>query len=147
MPIAWRTDYAMRLMYETARLGPGAQENVGVLAERAGVPYDFARQIANRLTHEGLLISKRGSKGGFLLARPAEEITLLDIFGAMGELPTLSLCTHEENSCPRADLCPLHCGIWLPLDAMIEAQLKSLTLAEAVTRGRGLELAIASATH
>jgi Rrf2 family protein len=146
MPIAWRTDYAMRLMYEAARLGPGAQENVGVLAERAGVPYDFARQIANRLAHEGHLVSKRGSKGGFLLARPAEEITLLDVFKAMDELPTMSLCTHEANSCPRAHDCPLHHGVWLPLDEMIEAQLKAMTLAEAVVRGRGLELAVAPTT-
>lgn len=68
MPIAWRTDYAMRIMYETACLGEGGQANVGQLAERAGVPYDFARQIANKLTHEGLLMSRRGFQRG-LLAR------------------------------------------------------------------------------
>lgn len=147
MPIAWRTDYAMRIMYETACLGRGGQANIGELAERAGVPYDFARQIANKLTHEGLLISRRGSKGGFLLARPAEEISLLDVFLAMGEKPTMSLCTHEEGICARGPLCPMHQGVWLPLDEMIERQLASQTLAESVRLGNQLHLEIAQSSH
>jgi Rrf2 family protein len=135
MPIAWRTDYAMRIMYETARLGPEGQASINKLAEAASVPYDFARQIANRLAHERLLISRRGSRGGFLLARPADEITMLDIFLAMGEKPTMSLCTHDDGACKRMQSCPIHYGVWGPLDDLIRLQLSSLTLSDAVERG------------
>lgn len=140
MPIAWRTDYATRIMYETARLGPGAQASIGVICEHADVPYDFARQIANRLAHKGLLTSRRGSKGGFSLARPAEDITMLDVFRAMDELPTMSLCTHDPSVCRRSPNCPTHHGVWGPLDAMIEQQLASLSLARAIQVGDELAL-------
>jgi Rrf2 family protein len=139
MPVAWRTDYAMRIMYETARLGPGRHASISTISESANVPYDFARQIANKLAHEGLLVSRRGSKGGFMLARPAERITLLDVFLAMGEKPTMSLCTHDETVCIRTECCPIHHGIWLPLDELIERQLRGMTLADAVARGAELE--------
>ncbi|HET6352300.1 MAG TPA: Rrf2 family transcriptional regulator [Coriobacteriia bacterium] len=135
MPVAWRTDYAIRLVYELARLGADVQESIGTVAERAEVPYDFARQIANRLAREGLLVSRRGAKGGFALARPAEQITLLDIFTAMDEKPTLSLCTHVDNACSRSEWCPAHAGVWEPLDVMIADHLRASTIAGAVTRG------------
>lgn len=135
MAIAWRTDYALRIMYETARLGDGGMASVSVLAERADVPYDFARQIANRLSHKGLLRSKRGARGGFFLARPAAEITALDIFEAMDERPTMSLCTHTEHVCSRNEFCPVHNVLWFELDNVIEQHLGGLTLAAAVAAG------------
>lgn len=135
MPIAWRTDYALRLVYELARSGPDAQESIGVVAERADVPYDFARQIANKLAREGLLTSRRGAKGGFTLARPADQIRLMDVFVAMDEKPTMSLCTHVEDSCSRTETCPIHNGVWLPLDDLISEYLSRATIAEAVERG------------
>lgn len=134
MPISWRTDYAIRIMFETARLGPNTLASIGVIAESSDVPYDFARQIANKLAHRGLLSSRRGARGGFMLARPAEEITVLDIFEAVGELPTMSLCTHSSERCGRESFCATHHAIWLPLDQMIRAQLSGLTLAEAVAQ-------------
>jgi len=139
MPVAWRTDYAIRIMYEAARLGPGGKASIGSISAEADVPYDFARQIANKLAHEGLLVSRRGSKGGFLLSRPAEEISLLDIFRAMDEKPTMSLCTQVEGACGRTDTCPVHHGVWRPLDGMIERQLASMTLEEALRKGNELQ--------
>ena len=147
MAIAWRTDYALRLMYETACLGEGGMASVTKLAERAGVPYDFARQIANRLAHQGLLVSRRGSKGGFALARPAEQITCLEIFQAMDEAPSMSLCSEESNLCARVEVCPMHQAIWLPLDRLIVEHLAGLTLAEAVVRGDALKREVARSAH
>lgn len=139
MSIAWRTDYAFRIAYELAKLGPGVRASVGVISETAEVPYDFARQIANRLARYGLLVSRRGSQGGFALARPAEQITLLDIFEAMDEKPTMSLCTHDEHVCRRTADCPVHNGVWRPLDRMIHDQLSATSLADAVALGERLQ--------
>lgn len=139
MPVAWRTDYATRIMYEIARLGPRGLASISVIAANANVPYDFARQIANKLAHEGLLLSRRGSRGGFLLARPAEQISMLDIFLALGEKPTMSLCTHVEGVCSRTPACPLHHGVWRRLDEAIERQLSEMSLASAIELGAELE--------
>lgn len=135
MPVQWRTDYAVRLMYEAALLGPGTMATVQQLAESGSVPYDFARQIANELVRGGLMISQRGARGGVGLAKPAEEISLYDIFICMGERPTLSLCTFDPGVCGRTSACPVHNSVWRDLDAMIATQLKSATLVSCVKRG------------
>jgi len=135
MPIQWRTDYAIRLMYEAAQLGDGAMATVQKLSESGSVPYDFARQIANELVRGGLMVSQRGARGGVGLARPAADISLLDIFNVMGERATLSLCTHDPSVCGRSDACPVHNTVWRDLDAMIEQHLASATLADCVERG------------
>lgn len=135
MPIQWRTDYAVRLMYEAARLGDGSMATVQRLAEAGSVPYDFARQIANELVRGGLMVSQRGARGGVGLAKPAADITLFDIFEVMGERATLSLCTYDPGVCGRTDNCPIHNSVWRDVDAMIERQLSSVSLADCVARG------------
>jgi len=105
------------------------------LAEAGSVPYDFARQIANELVRGGLMVSQRGARGGVGLAKPAADITLFDIFEVMGERATLSLCTFDPGVCNRADNCPIHNSVWRDVDAMIEQQLTSVSLADCVTRG------------
>ena len=144
MPIQWRTDYAIRLMYEAARMGPGGRRTVQQLAGSASISYDFARQIANDLVHAGLLKSHRGAGGGMELARPASQITVLDIFRALGEPPSLALCTIDPTVCERPATCPMHHGVWQPLDDMIQEYLGSVTLADCVARGESLRAVLAS---
>lgn len=142
MPIQWRTDYAIRLMYEAARLGPGKRGTVQNLAAEASVSYDFARQIANDLVHAGLLVSHRGAGGGMELARPAAEITILDILRALNEPPSLAPCTVDPTVCSRPAICPIHHGVWQPLDDLIEAHLSTVTLEDCVARGESLRTAL-----
>lgn len=144
MPIQWRTDYAIRLMYEAARLGPGSRGTVQQLAANASISYDFARQIANELVHAGLLESHRGAGGGVELARPARQITILDIFNALGEPPSLALCTVDNTVCQRPPICPIHHSVYLSLDKLIEEHLGSVNLEDCVDKGEALRLSLAS---
>lgn len=60
--------------------GPsGAGRGVTEIAEAAGVPAPFLSKVLGRLADRGLLRSRRGRRGGFVLGRPAAEITLADI--------------------------------------------------------------------
>lgn len=144
MPIQWRTDYAIRLMYEAARLGPGARGTVQQLASNASISYDFARQIANELVHAGLLESHRGAGGGMELARPAAQITILDVFNALGEPPSLALCTVDNTICQRPPICPIHHGVWLSLDDLIREHLENVTLEDCVLKGEALRVSLTS---
>lgn len=144
MAITWRADYAIRLMYELAVLGDGAQAPVRVLAASASVPYDYARTIARELVKAGLLTSRRGAQGGLQLSRPAHEITLLEIFDGMGECTSLSLCSEDPTICPRSDFCPIHNAVWAELDQHIADYLKSTTLASAIEAGARIRRAAAS---
>lgn len=138
MAITWRTDYAIRLLYELARLEPGCRGTVRELAAVTGVSYDYARGIAANLVAAGLLVSRRGVNGGVRLAREAEKITLLDIFQAMDEPVSIALCTGDKSLCERATTCPIHQVIWAELDARIEGYLGATTLADAVKTGQDL---------
>jgi Rrf2 family protein len=65
---------------------PGAHargRGVKELAEAAGVPAPFLAQVLKRLAHRGLLRSKRGRAGGFVLGRPSSEITVADVVLAL----------------------------------------------------------------
>lgn len=65
---------------------PGAHakgRGVRELAEAAGVPAPFLAQVLKRLAHRGLLRSKRGRTGGFILGRPSSEITVADVVLAL----------------------------------------------------------------
>jgi Rrf2 family protein len=119
-------------MFEMARLGDGARDTVRNLAEAADVPYDYARTIARDLAATGLLKSRRGVGGGVELARPSHEISMLDIFRAMEEPASLSLCT-QGTVCHRSTGCPVHVGVWKQLDGVIEDFLSNSRLDHAVT--------------
>lgn len=141
MAINWRTDYAIRLVYELAKQGPGVRDTVRHTSELATVPYDYARTISRDLVAAGLLNSRRGVGGGIELARAAEDITMLDIFHAMGEPTSLSLCT-QGRICSRSPLCTIHSGVWCELDDMIESHLAVATIGQAVSRAQAQSAAI-----
>lgn len=119
MPINWRTDYGIRLLYELAAKGEGVRATVREISESAEVPYDYARTIVRDLVAKGLLESRRGVGGGVQLARPATQITLLDVFRALDEPPSLAICTEARGVCARAGECPMHNVFWRQLDGLI----------------------------
>ena len=71
-------------MAELARLhGTGELAQIERLAEAEAVPANFLAQILLKLRDHGLITSRRGNQGGYLLARPPEEISLYDILVAV----------------------------------------------------------------
>jgi Rrf2 family cysteine metabolism transcriptional repressor len=56
---------------------------ISLVAERREIPVQFLEQLFSTLRRAGLLVSQRGVKGGFRLARPAEEITVLEVVQAL----------------------------------------------------------------
>jgi Rrf2 family protein len=138
MAITWRTDYAIRLLYELARIEPARRSTVRELSQAAGVPYDYARGIAADLVSAGLLASRRGVHGGVEMARAASDVTLLDIFKALDEPASIALCTGEVAVCDRSGTCPLHNAIWSELDGLIEGYLASVSLESSVEAGAAL---------
>ena len=84
MKISVKVDYACRVMAELARLhGSGELARIEHLAETEAVPANFLAQILLDLRDHGLISSRRGNRGGYMLARPAEEISLYDILMAV----------------------------------------------------------------
>jgi Rrf2 family protein len=75
------------------------------LASELNIPKSFLAKIMQSLAREGILESKKGAHGGFLLARKMEEITLYSIItAAEGRTPTVLDCTQYANSCPSGTI-------------------------------------------
>lgn len=63
--------------------GEGREMNVREIAELQGVPYDYLGKIFTKLSRAGLVISSEGKGGGFILSRPPDQISVLDIVEAI----------------------------------------------------------------
>jgi Rrf2 family protein len=77
-----KSRYAVVAMAELARSGT-APVPIAQVAERREMPVQFLEQLFSTLRRDGLLQSQRGVKGGYTLARPPEEITVLEVVQAL----------------------------------------------------------------
>jgi Rrf2 family cysteine metabolism transcriptional repressor len=77
-----KSRYAVVAMAELARSGDRPVP-IAAVAERRGMPVQFLVQLFSTLRRSGLLDSYRGTKGGYALARPADEITVLEVVQAL----------------------------------------------------------------
>ena len=81
--ITSKSRYAVVAMAELARSGDAGPVPLAQIAERRAMPLQFLEQLFSTLRRAGLLNSQRGVKGGYSLARPAEEITVLEVVQAL----------------------------------------------------------------
>lgn len=139
MKVSTRGDYASRALLSLA-LHAGAQQPTSVrdIAERTGLPQPYLEQILLALKGAGLVRSKRGVGGGYVLARPAEGITLGEIVSAVdgpivagdfGEPHTNGACDHEGQ-------CVL-LSVWAEVGNHMRSHLDSFTLADMVLQASG----------
>jgi len=84
-----KSRYAVVAMAELARSGGDRPVPIAQIAERRDMPVQFLEQLFSTLRRGGLLQSQRGVKGGYTLARPPEDITVLEVVqvldGRVGE--------------------------------------------------------------
>ena len=77
-----KSRYAVVGMAELSR-SSGTPVPIAVVAERRGIPVQFLEQLFSTLRRAGLLVSQRGVKGGYRLARDADQITVLEVVQAL----------------------------------------------------------------
>lgn len=77
-----KSRYAVVGLAELARSGPDPVP-ISRIAERRKVPVQFLEQLFTTLRRAGILVSQRGARGGYSLARPADEITVLEVVQAL----------------------------------------------------------------
>lgn len=103
-----------------------------VLARRTKVPASYLAKILQNLVRSGIVLSHRGTRGGFQLALPAHQVTLLDVVNAVDPLPRilgcpLGLATHCDS------LCPMHARMDEAM-AQLEGVLSSSSLADLISQ-------------
>ena len=139
MKVSTRGDYASRALLSLALHGATLQPtSVRDIADRTGLPQPYLEQILLALKGAGLVRSKRGVGGGYVLARPPEDITLAQIVAAVdGPIVAGDFGEpHANGACDHEGQCIL-LAVWSELGEQIRTQLQSLSLADMVARSRG----------
>ncbi|TET37589.1 MAG: Rrf2 family transcriptional regulator [Planctomycetota bacterium] len=99
------------------------------IAKNLGLPPHFLARILRKLTTEKILKSQRGRSGGFRLARPADEINLLEIVEPIDRVTQREACLLGHTYCTLEVPCPLH-NTWQRIMADFVNLLEGTTLAE-----------------
>jgi Rrf2 family protein len=79
LSITSKSPYAVRALVELHNLGGAGPVPIAELARRGDIPVQFLEQLFATLRRTGVLRSQRGVKGGYSLARPADEVTVLEV--------------------------------------------------------------------
>jgi FeS assembly SUF system regulator len=123
------TDYGIVLMSYMAT-HPERVHNAAEVAADAHLPLPTVSKLLRLLTHEGLLESHRGVKGGYLLAKRPEDISLAGIIRALDGPIALTTCTTSSpGDCEHEPICPLR-SHWRRINLAIRAALESIPLSE-----------------
>lgn len=140
MKVSTRGDYASRALLSLALHGGGTTPtSVRDIAIRTGLPQPYLEQILLALKGAGIVKSKRGVGGGYILAAPAEEITLSQIVSAVdGPIVAGDFGEpHKDGACEHEGQCAL-LAVWADMSTHMRAYLDSFTLAKMVERAKGL---------
>ncbi|MFA7326872.1 MAG: Rrf2 family transcriptional regulator [Candidatus Kapaibacterium sp.] len=100
--------YGIRATILLAIKGKGEFMPIKDIAEQLNLSAHFLTKILQQLTEEGLLLSHRGPKGGVKFSRPAREIKLIEVVGAIDGLELFEECALGLHGCGTATPCPLH---------------------------------------
>jgi Rrf2 family protein len=129
--VSAKADYAVRAATELAAAGEGPVKGER-LAEAQDIPLQFLEHILLELKHAGIVRARRGAKGGYWLARPADDITVAEIVRAV-EGPI----AHVQSSPPeaieyRGNAKHLQ-EVWIAVRASLRQVVEQVTLADLVS--------------
>ena len=132
MRITSSIEYATRLMTTLARAYGQAPLPTERLAETDNVPADYVSQILVKLRRAGLVVSHRGSSGGYGLSRPPAEITLGQVVRAVDGDVFEDVCGKYDGGtkdCRHQNGCAIS-PVWKKLGALVTQYFESVTLAD-----------------
>lgn len=138
------TDYGIALLARLAEGRATAPQNARELAASAELPVPMVSKVLKALAREGLLVSQRGAKGGYSLAREPRDLSVAEMIRVLeGPLALTdcaigpALCEHERGCAVREP--------WQQISRVVEQALDDITLADLVD-GRGPAFGAARAT-
>jgi Rrf2 family protein len=137
--VSTRGDYAARALLSLALHGAGGTPtSVREIADRTALPQPYLEQILLALKGAGLVRSKRGVGGGYVLARSPEQIRLADVVRAVdGPIQVGDFgVPHTNGACDHEGQCVL-LNIWNVVGEHMRHHLESWTLADIAAQARG----------
>ncbi|MCB1031370.1 MAG: Rrf2 family transcriptional regulator [Acidimicrobiales bacterium] len=138
MKVSTRGDYACRALLSLALHADGNPTSVRDIAERTALPQPYLEQILLALKGAGIVSSKRGVGGGYVLARPTNEITLAQIVSAVDGPIVIGDFgePHQDGACDHEGQCVL-LAVWANVGEYMRRHLEAMTLADIAEMARG----------
>jgi len=125
--------YGLRLLLDIALHQDGGAVNLNDIASRQRISSKYLWQVINPLKAGGIVRVTRGARGGYVLARPAERITLCDVLDLLEGPMLMTECAGGPGRCEHEAGCITR-EIWTELTATIRKTLCGYTLADIVER-------------
>jgi len=138
MRVSTRGRYGTRLMVDLAQHFADGPIPLAQIAKRQDLSAKYLEQLIILLKGSGLIRSARGRRGGYMLARKPEDISVGEIVETLeGKLAVVD-CVTEPELCYRSPECPTR-EIWVGMTDVLKNQLFSLTLQDILRKSEPLE--------
>ncbi len=130
MRLSKLTDYATVILSFIAKNNSGVHAATGI-AEETGIALPTVSKILKLLVRAKVLVSVRGAKGGYKLARSPEKISVAAVIYALEGPIALTECSASHHSCEQATGCEIQ-GNWDLINKTVQNALESVTLADLI---------------
>jgi Rrf2 family protein len=132
LQVSRKIDYGLRAMIHLAGLPAGKIATLQDLSTTLHLPREFLAKILKVLSAKGLIRSARGAHGGYQLARPAREVSFLEVIEAVEGPVQLNVCLDHKDRCDVSAGCTMY-HVWkVGQDRMLEVYRRT-SLAELAT--------------
>jgi Rrf2 family transcriptional regulator, iron-sulfur cluster assembly transcription factor len=133
------SDYAIRAAIDLARHhAAGVRRKAREIADEMDIPATYVPQILADLVRAGIAVSTAGPSGGYLLARPPGEVSLLEVIRAADDDPASKVCVLRGGPCRWDGACAVH-TFWFDAQQAMLGKLEQTTLADVVAADAALE--------
>jgi Rrf2 family protein len=129
MQIPRRVDYGLRAIIYLSTQDSEKCCSIAEIAREQNVPKKFLEKIIQDLMRRGLIRSKRGSYGGYTLARMPDQISFYDVIEALEGPIAVNVCMNEELSCDQLPRCAM-VGVWSEIQQKVKEVFTRTTLAD-----------------
>jgi Rrf2 family protein len=137
MKISTKGRYALRMLLYLAAHQEDGYVSLKEIAEEQEISKKYLEQIVPMLNKGGILRTNRGNRGGYMLAKRADECTVGEVLRATeGSLAPVSCLDFDINDCPRAEKCAT-LFLWEGLYKVINEYLDSITLKDMLENTAG----------
>lgn len=133
MKLSTRSRYGLRMLLDMAKHSGDGPVQIGSIAKRQDISVKYLEQLIIPLKRAKYIKSIRGPKGGHLLARPPEDITVGEVVDLLEGGVTLASCIEQPETCDRYDDCVTR-GVWEDATRAMHERLDAVTLAEMIKR-------------
>ena len=138
MKLSTRSRYGTRLLLDMAQHYKKGPIQLGDIAKRQGVSVKYLEQIIIPLKKAHYIKSVRGPKGGHILTKAPEKITVGEIVALLENGTSLVECTEDTTVCERADICPTRL-LWKEASEAMFGKLQAITLADLVKKANAMD--------